>query len=217
MIVDLIIVAIIILAILIGMKKGLTVCLVNIFAVIIAIVVALAFCNPLAEFAITKTEIGENVKQVIKNNIPMSGTEINIQENKNLPQGIQEYINQTTKNINETKENSIDTIAEQLAKQVITVISFILIFILVRAILLIIKVVSKLINKLPILKQIDHIGGAVCGFIEGLVLVYVIFAGISMCAPAIKNTKILTEINNSYIGKNMYNNNMVVKKIYNVK
>ena len=213
MIVDIIILGVIILSIILGKNKGITVCLVKIFDVIVAVIIALMFCRPVANYIIEKTPVGENLKQTVKKSIPMNDGEITIDENSNLPKAMKEYINNQVKNVNDTKDNVIESISQEITQEIVTVISFIGIFIIVRAVLLIIKIVSKIINKLPILKQIDHLGGAICGAVEGIIAVYCILAVISIISPVIENTQILNQINNSYIGKAMYNNNIIVKKL----
>lgn len=215
MIVDIIIIVIMILAIIIGKKKGLTVCLVNFLSLIVALVVALMLCKPVGNYIMEKTPVGNNLKETIKQGIPTSGSEIKIDDESNLPEGIKNYINEQTKGVNDAKDTGIEAVSEQLSRSIVTAISFIGIFIIVRAVLLIVKVVSKIINKLPILKQIDGLGGAICGAVQGIIVIYCILAVISIISPIIENTKIIDNINNSHIGKTMYNNNIVVKKLYN--
>ena len=106
MIVDITIIIIIILAIIIGMKKGLTVCLVNIFSFIIALVVAVMLCKPVGNFIMEKTPIGDNIQTSIKQSMPMSG-DIKIDENSNLPEGIKSYINKQVTAVNNTKEDAV--------------------------------------------------------------------------------------------------------------
>lgn len=216
MIVDIIILIIIVLAMIIGRHRGLTVTLVNFFSLIIALVVALLFYKPVGNFFIEKTPIGENVKQVIKQNIPMSEGEIEIEANSHLPEGMKDYINEQVSNANETKDEAIETISTQLSSEVIMIVSFVGIFLIVRAALVILKIISKIINKLPILKQLDHLGGAIVGIVEGIIIVYFIFAVISTISPVFENTQILEQINHSYFGKMMYNNNIIVNRIKNL-
>ncbi len=216
MIVDLIILVIIILSIILGRHKGLTVCLVNFFSLIIALVVALLLYKPVGNYFIEKTPIGNNVKEVIKQNIPMSEDEFKVDENSILPKGMKNYINEQAKNANEAKDIAIENVATQLSLEIINIVSFLGIFIIARAILLLVKILSKIINKLPILKQIDHLGGAIVGAVEGIILVYFAFAVISTISPILENTKILEQINNSFVGKMMYDNNIIMNKIKNL-
>ena len=216
MIIDIIIIIVIILSIILGRKKGLTVCLVNFFSLIIALVVALLFYRPVGNFVIEKTPIGENVKQVIKENLPMNDEEFKLDENSNLPDGMKNYINETANSANEVKDEAIETVSTQLSTEVIMVISFVIVFLITRTVLLIVKILSKIINKLPVLKQLDHLGGAIVGFVEGVIIVYFIFAVISTISPVFENTKVLEKINDSFIGSMMYNNNLIMNKIKNL-
>ena len=96
------------------------------------------------------------------------------------------------------------------------IISFVGVFLVIRAVLLIVKILSKIINKLPILKQLDHLGGAIIGIVEGIIVVYFIFAIISTISPVFENTQILDQINSSFIGKMMCNNNIIMNRIKNL-
>ena len=216
MIVDIIILVIVILSIILGRHKGLTVCLVNFFSLIIALVVALMVYKPIANNLYENTPIGKNIKEVVKQNIPMSEDDFEVSDDSILPEGMKNYINEQAQNVNEAKDETIEAVSTNLSKEIINILSFVIVFIAVRAILLIVKIVSKIITKLPILKQIDHLGGAIVGAVEGIILVYFAFAIISTVSPMFENTKVLEQINNSYVGKIMYNNNIIMNKINNL-
>lgn len=213
MIVDIAIVVIIILAIILGRKRGLTVCLVNIFSLIIALVVAFMFCKPVGNYIMERTPVGSNIKSQIKQSIPMSD-DIKFDDNSKLPEGIKSYISNQVTAVNGAKDSTIESVSSELTKDIVTVIAFIGIFIVVRLVLVVVKIISKIITKLPILKQIDHIGGAICGGVQGVIAIYCILAVLSIVSPLIENTGVIKQIDNSHIGKMMYNNNIVVKKLY---
>ena len=61
MIVDIIIILIILGSVFLGMKKGLISCVIDILAVIIAIVLAFALCKPITNIVISKTNFDENI------------------------------------------------------------------------------------------------------------------------------------------------------------
>ena len=144
----------------------------------------------------------------------MSGDEImQIGEDSSLPKGIKEYINKQVNNVNTSKDDAIETISTQLSTDIIMVISFIGTFIVIRIALIVVKIVSKIITKLPIINQADHIGGAVVGAVEGIILVYFIFAIISIISPVLEKTKVLEQIDNSFVGKMMYNDNIIMNRL----
>ena len=214
MIVDVIVLAVIIIAAIIGRKKGLTVCLLNVLSVVLALIVAFCLYKPIGNSVIKNTKIKENLKQSIQTKIPLNDADFSIQTNSNLPAPVKKYIESVSKNATEEKDKKIDSTADSLADGVIYIAVFLVIFIVVRAILLVVKILSKVINKLPVLKQIDHIGGTICGAIEGILITYAILAVISIISPILEETAILKQINKSHIAKNMYNNNIVIERMY---
>lgn len=213
MVVDIIIIVFLIIAIAIGRHNGMLVSLINIFALIVALMIAFLLCKPIGNIIIEKTNIDDGIKNIVSERMPMNNTKISV-ENTNLPSVMKDHIQNVADNVNETKDNIIDDTSTELSTEIVYVLIFIIIFILVKILLFILKVISRFITKLPILKQIDHFGGAVLGLIEGVFVVYAIFAIISVLSPAIKSTEIIDQINDSYIGKQIYNNNLLLKKLY---
>lgn len=214
MIVDIIIILIVAMATFAGIKKGLISCVIDILAVIIALILAVILCRPITNVIVQETNFDESIKQTISQNIPLNDVDFKVEENSNLPKPIVDYINEITANVNTSKEDAIEVLSTELTMGIISVIVFIAIFIIVRIVLALVKIVSKLIDKIPGLKQINKLGGGICGAIEGIIIVYAIFAVLSMISPIISNTIILEQIYNSNIGSIMYNNNMILKSIY---
>lgn len=214
MAVDLIIIVIMVSSIFVGLKKGLISCIIDIAAVIVALILAILLCRPITNVVIENTNFDESLATTISQNIPLSDTDFKVEANTNLPEGIVNYINGITENVNTSKEEAFNAIGVELASGIISVIVFIAIFVIVRLVLALIKVVSKIIDKIPLLSQVNKVGGAICGAIEGAIIIYAIFTVISMIAPVISNTNLLELIYNSNIGSMMYNNNLVLNSIY---
>ena len=214
MAVDLIILIIMVSSIFVGLKKGLISCIIDIAAVVVALILAILLCRPITNIVIENTNFDESLAKTISQNIPLSDTDFKVEANTNLPEGIVSYINSITENVNTSKEEAFNAIGVELASGIISVIVFIAIFVIVRLVLALIKVVSKIIDKIPLLSQVNKVGGAICGAIEGAIIIYAIFAVISMIAPVISNTNLLELIYNSNIGSMMYNNNLVLNSIY---
>ena len=213
MIVDLIIIAIIAIAIFVGKMRGLTVTLVNVFSFIIALVVALVLCKPIGNALIENTKIDDNIKQTIKENIPMNDADFTINDNYNLPKQMKEYINNIGSSATHSKDEMIENVSTELTKEVIYIICFIVIYIAVKIALIVVKILSKFISKLPVLKEIDSIGGAICGAVEGVIIVYFVFTIISISAPILSGTPVIDQVNKSYIGKFIYNNNFIANRV----
>ena len=214
MAVDLIIIVIMVSSIFVGLKKGLISCIIDIAAVIVALILAILLCRPITNLVIENTNFDESLATTISQNIPLSDTDFKVEANTNLPEGIVDYINSITENVNTSKEEAFNAIGVEIASGIISVIVFISIFVIVRIILTLIKVVSKIIDKIPLLSQVNKVGGAVLGAIEGAIIIYVIFAAVSIIAPVISDTNLLELINSSNIGSIMYNNNLVLNSMF---
>lgn len=211
-ILDIIVAIILLLFVGLGIKKGLTVCLINVFSLLIAIVCAFMLCKPVGNALITHTEIDNSIKNTIKENLNIEGN-VDLSES-NLPSNVKEYIQKSVDEANQTKEEAIEGIANEIATNVVYIISFIAIFIVVRILLLVVKLLSNLITKLPIIGQIDKLGGAICGLIEGIIIIYSALTIISIASPSINNKSFIKYIDESFITKQIYNNNFVVKKVF---
>ena len=214
MIVDLIIGVIIILFLIIGYKKGLVFCLINLATFIVAIVLAFALCSPVAELVKNTTDVDENMKAFIVSHMP-GGEDIDLKANEQLPDPIRNAIDDSVASINEAKEKAIDATATEITNNVLKAICFVGIFVLVRVLMWVLKLVSRIFTKIPVIEQINSLGGMIVGTLEGIIIVYVIFGVISLISPMLTNTAIVDNINGSFFGKMMYNNNIVVKYIYN--
>ena len=214
MIVDLIIGVIIILFLIIGYKKGLVFCLINLATFIVAIVLAFALCSPVAELVKNTTDIDENMKAFIVSHMP-GGDEIDLKANEQLPDPIKNAIDDSVTAINEAKEKAIDATATEITNNVLKAICFVAIFFLVKILMWVLKLVSRIFTKIPVIEQINSLGGMIVGTLEGIIIVYVVFGVISLISPMLTNTAIVDSINGSFFGKMMYNNNIVVKYIYN--
>ena len=214
MIVDLIIGVIIILFLIIGYKKGLVFCLINLATFIVAIVLAFALCSPVAELVKNTTEVDENMKAFVISHMP-GGEDIDLKANEQLPDPIKNAIDDSVASINEAKEKAIDATATEITNNVLRAICFVAIFFLVKILMWVLKLVSRIFTKIPVIEQINSLGGMIVGTLEGLIIVYVIFGVIALISPMLTNTAIVDSINGSFFGKMMYNNNVVVKYIYN--
>lgn len=216
MIVDLIIIGVIIAGAVIGRFRGLASALLNICSFILAIILSLMLYVPVENALIQNTKIDETIQSTIYSKVDISITNKENSENSDskLPKVLQNYIDEAQKGAQSTADAVTLEVSKQITLKIMEVIAFIAVFVIVRLILIVIKFASKILTKLPVLKQIDHVGGLICGLVESIMLVYLAFAIISIVSPTIKNENVLKNINNSYIGSKMYNNNIILKKIY---
>lgn len=203
LIIDLIIVAIILLFTFLGYKRGLIKVAIKLCTFIIAIIVAFVLYKPISNVVIENTGIDESIETAITNRILPEGASVDeeVELSNDLPSVI-------LKN----GENTVQSIATSFSNTIIEAVCFFIIFIAVKIILKFITALADLIAKLPILKQFNALGGTIYGVLEGLFLVFVGFAIISLIAPLI-DVSILEAIHSSTLGSIFYNNNILLNFI----
>ena len=202
-IIDLIIVLIMLLFIFLGYKRGLVKVAFKLCTFFIAIIVAFVFYKPVAKLVIANTNIDETIETAITRKIlPEGATET---QEVDLSQDLPSII---LKNSSDT----VQSISKSFTNTIIETACLLLIFIIVKIVLKFVTALADLIAKLPILKQFNKLGGTLYGIIEGLFIVFLGFAIISLIAPML-DSSVLDAINSSTLGSICDNNNLLLKII----
>lgn len=132
-----------------------------------------------------------------------------------MPDIITSYIGQTiTEAADTAKDNLVEVVATNLSVTAIKIITLIILFILIRITLICVKFITNLIAQLPLISGINKIGGILYGILEGLFIIYLVLAIAMAISTITGNTDILMYINQSNIGKIMFNNNILLKIIF---
>ena len=204
---DIILIAILVLTVIIGNKKGLINVIFNICAFLLAIVITIILYKPVSNIIIENTNIKENIKTTIMNNNKNEATK---EESKDT-NDIQKYIENTVQGAaDDAKEKATETVAETIAIKVVEIITCIILFILTRIILILLKFVTETIANLPLIKQFNEIGGLVYGVVKGLIIIYILLTILFLVVSINGNGAIANSIEESNITKFLYNNNIIV-------
>lgn len=201
--VDLMVLSIVLLFVFLGYKRGLVKVAFKLCTFFIAIILAFMLYKPVAKIAIENTNIDETIETKITDKIlPEGKTETDeVDLSESLPTII-------LKN----SENTVQSIAKSCSNTLIETACLVLIFIITKIVLKFVTALADLIAKLPILKQFNKLGGTIYGIIEGLFIVFLGFAVISLIAPML-DVSVLEAINSSTLGSICYNNNILLKII----
>ncbi len=188
---DLIIVLLLVINIIIGYKKGLVEVVFNICAFIIALVVALILYKPVSNIVIKNTNIYGKIRETIVNN--------NNEEEQSIVKDVQ----------NKTKEQ----LADVISIKAVNIIVAIVLFIIARIAVILLKTVLEGIAELPIIKQFNQIGGIGYGILKGFLLIYILVTLLFFVNAIVGNNKVSAVIEESFITKVLYENNIIVKKL----
>lgn len=211
-IIDLIIAGIIALCVIVGYAKGLTGALIKIVSFVLSLIIAFILYMPLSNYIINNTQIDNMIENTIRESILKNDDQTKKEEN--IPTAITDYINQKVEDAsNSVKENVINSTAKDVSQTIVRAGTWIMLFIIAQIALIVLKFITALIAKLPVIKQFDKIGGIIYGLLEGLVITYLALALISFITPMTKGN-LSSDINKSYIGSRMYNNNLLLKIIF---
>ena len=220
-IIDIIIIAVIALCTFLGYKKGLIKLAVGILGFFLAIIIALVLYTPISNFIINNTNVKDNIKNAISDTVKTyvikeesAEGEEKQQESKVMVTYIDGIVAKQKEMIVTGEKELIDTVSDNVAVNIIRIGVALAVFIISKLILIFINVFADLIGKLPIIKQFNKAGGTIYGVIQGILIVYIVFAVISLIAPMLNNTDFLEQINNSLIGNMVYNNNIILKLLF---
>ena len=167
-ILDVIIVAIIALNVYLCYKKGLVNLAVGLIAVVAAIILSVLFYKPVTNLIVENTQFDETLGNTI--------IELLVPEGVDPSQvkfvGVLSYFQTEVENaVNGTENNVVYNTAGVMAQKIIGLIVFIGIFTVVRVALFALTFLTDAITSLPILKQLNEVGGIIYGLAKSLIII----------------------------------------------
>lgn len=200
-IIDIIVILIFLACIFFGYKRGLTGVIIKVLSFVLSIVISIILFKPVSAIIIDHTDIYNNLSNSIK--VTIQEDEKEEKTNSEKPNVMLDSINEK---IEETEEDATTAIANNIAEIIINIIVLVILFIVIRIILFFIRFIFSAITELPIIKQIDKLGGFIYGLLEALLIVFVILAIISF----IDIPELQLAIKTSIITSFLYNNNLLL-------
>lgn len=107
----------------------------------------------------------------------------------------------------------IEETGNAFAVVLINIISVVLIFIAVKIVLALIRFVLECIAKLPVFNQLNMIGGFVLGALEGLLVIYLIGAALTLFVTSKEFEAVFSAIDSSLYTRHIYYNNFLLNWI----
>jgi len=146
-----------------------------------------------------------------------------ISERMNLPDSLTKSVSEsvTSKLVENVEESATLTLkdiaskifAAQMAAIIVNAVSYCIVFIALFIILKIITAVTGIISRLPVIHQADRLGGFVTGLVEGLIVVWLMFAIVTAAGNSSWAADILAQIHSNSFLEFVYNNNLIMKII----
>ena len=195
-IVDLIIIAIVALSTYLSYKKGLVALAIKLCAVVISIVITLLLYKPVSNLIINTTSIDETIQNAI---LEKATDVIRQEEESDLSNEVIDF----------AKDGVLDVKARELSIQIVNTGVIIILFLIIKFLLRFVTVIANKIAKLPIINQFNKAGGLIYGLLRGIIIVYIALLLIGFAGQINQNNKLHKSINESTLGKMMYENNVL--------
>ena len=217
--IDIIIIVIILLFIFIFAGKGLAASILKSCSWFISIIAAY-FLYPIVSGIIRKTFIFDGIREFIYGVMSLdsltveSGSgQIAAINSLMLPEGLKSMLVDNNNSVI-YELLGVKSLQEYIAGYIANIILNIVISVLVFAVILIlIKMASgtlQLAVKLPVIRQINGLGGAVLGFFWGIVFVWSVMAVSTLFIASPFFADVIIAVDNSIIGKVLYDNNVIM-------
>ena len=197
MVVDLIIIAIVALSTFLAYQKGLVNLAIGLCAFVVSIVITVILYQPISNLVINVTSIDE----MIEDTIYKKANDIMEKEEKED--------DLTNSMIEMAKNEMLPQTARNMAVNIVTGAVIIVLFVGVKIALRFVSAFANAVAKLPIVDQVNKAGGLVYGILRGVLFIYVILLIVNIPTQINPNNAINENIYQSYLGKTMYENNIL--------
>lgn len=209
-----------------GYLRGMVHILFSLVAIFLTIGLATAFAPFTTQVLQTQTPLYDTVKDKCAEYL-QSTVESQIQqgvsEQKDLtlfgikmPKEVQElFTEETAGHAGSLVEHTgiYEKVSDFVAGQVVQRLGWLLSFVLILILLLILIHCLDVIAKLPVLRNINRVGGLAIGLVEGLTVVWIFFLVIVLCQGTEFGRNMMDAIEQNMFLKTLYDNNVIEQLI----
>lgn len=196
-IIDIIILVFILLSAIGGYRKGLVSLGIHLFAFVLALLISFVLYRPIGNIIINTTQVDETIQATIQKN---AETMVNTKG----------FENDLTKSLVESAKNGmLPEVSKELAYNIVYLGTMIVLFLVLRVCLMLVNTVANAISKLPVLDQVNKLGGAAYGVVRGIIITYAVLLIISLGIAINPTTTLAQMINDTYLAKTMMENNIL--------
>lgn len=197
---DIIIIVLILVSTFLGYKKGLVSLGIHLVAFVLALIISFVLYRPIGNIIINATQIDENIQETIEKNVEqIVANEGNSGSKDNITNQIIEI----------AKGEMLPQATKEISYNIVYGATMIILFLILRICLMLINSIANAIAKLPILGQVNQIGGAIYGVLRGVIVTYFVLLIISLIIVVNPQNSLGKMIEETYLTKTMMNNNIL--------
>lgn len=227
-ILDLVLIAVITASVLIGKRRGFLKSSYNILSFIITAVLILTMSDPFCAY-LSASPLGDTVRGRVSEKVGASAdkqeedirdsedaeTAVKVGQMMGLPDFLMKFLDdkleKQTEAVETMKNNALDTLTDAVSEMIIKIASIILLFVLVRVGVFLLLKLLELLFSMPGLNSINAFFGMLAGAVNGLLIVYIICAVLTLLVPAANVSAIAQASDKSVLFKYFYNNNLLIE------
>lgn len=214
----------------VGLKKGIVMSLFRVLSFFVSIYVSIRF-SPVLAGILEKTPLYTWIKDSVVKRLLAVGTEASASSAAPLTgsAGAEAMIGSLAlpeffkKSMAENLSGSssligmqsiIDAVGNEFTRMIISVISLIALYFIINAVLAFAGIVLRGISKLPLLRQVDKLGGFVFGALQGFLAIYILCAVLVLFNTSPQFAGVFKSLDESLFAGYFYENNFIVNRLF---
>ena len=212
---DIAAIALVVLFIMLGAKKGLVKSVLGLGSIVISIILALTLYQPVSTF-LKDSVVGEYITINIAKVLDSSEKEPEEMETEeaagvlNLPP---EIMSKVTEGIDDIKDTALTSISTSVSELAINLLSMLIVFLVIKLILYLLTLLLDAVTGLPVIRTLNKAMGAVLGAVSGIITIYILLAILTFATAVDTDNKIVNNVLESKFVSEMYKDNFVVNFI----
>ncbi len=226
--IDIFALLIIFLGILIGYNQGFIKSVFNVVNIILSILIGLIFYGMVSKDITENPQIIPTVVHFSEASEMLGGIEnekISVYEkpynqieilinNSDLPYPIDRLLLKNIKN-QAFADKGIETLGDYLGQTIgsmtVNYVSFVIVFSISFIIIMILISIADYVLEFPVLHSMDSVAGAIGGFVQGLLVLNVVFLAVPMVLTFLPFDELMRFVDGSSLSKFYYENNLLIK------
>lgn len=209
-----------------GMKRGFVKTVFSIVFLAAGLLLSAVISPYVSNYLHSNDSVYTSVYQAVKKNVKLDGhietlkQENSIIDELPLPETLREKVKENN-NAEVYKalgvKNFKKYVYKYITNMIINGISYVGVYILVTICLYVLSVTLDIISKLPVLNEINHLAGGAVGLLQGLLIFWIFCAVLAIFSNFSWAQKLYGMINESVILSILYDMNILLKIITNLK
>lgn len=202
-----------------GYRKGMLKIVLSMLSIVVTLAAVCIVTPILSNVVKNHTQVYEKLYDKVEeglhaDEIFAEGSEQDIIDNIGLPKVIKELLLENN-NVEKYAQLGVTTftgyivssVTDVIFNTIIFVVSFVVVFIVVKIVFSLIN----LISKLPVINQVNKLAGILAGLVEGVVVVWIFFAVVTMLGSTEFGRSVFEQVNANGFLAFLYNNNLIMK------